>query len=282
MNSNFINEISTTYARCLARELLQPVFEVEQGNKDIIVPDEKRLIWEKTVADIYADGIKDGAKFRAPLCYDQENYGDLLIAFSALQWCIIEFKKDFPSRMSEKKKYFYTNPSEFQFTDSSSSVESKGINANEMFLSIVESIQNLEKKRGDNEKREPHFLVYAPSPGKEVRSHKDLLAQFYWGDWSKCLNDIEIKVEDIPQACSSYEDFTKYAGCVRLAKSGDFAIEQDDEGGGYLADLSLVVGINSGNEISHLSTLNDFLVMQRLIATPKKSLVRRLSPGPGG
>lgn len=282
MNPNFINEISTTYARCLARELLQPGFEVEQRNKQITGPREKRLIWEKTVADIFADGIKDGAKFRAPLSYEQENYGDLLIAFSALQWCIIEFKKDFPSRMSERDKYFYTSPNKFEFTAPPSLVESKGRNANEMFLSIVESIKNLEKKRQNNEKREPHFLVYAPSPGKEVRSHADLLAQFYWGSWSEGLNDIRIKVEDIPQACSGYEDFTKYAGCVRLAKSGDFAIEEDGKGGGYLADLSLVVGINSGNEISHLSTLNDFLVMQRLIASPKKSLSPRLLPRPGG
>ena len=251
---------------------------MEQRNKKITGPREKRLIWEKTVADIFADGIKDGAKFRAPLSYEQENYGDLLIAFSSLQWCIIEFKKDFPSRMSEKDKYLYTNPDKYELQNPSLLAESKVRNEKEMFSSIVKNIKNLEIKRGKDEKnmkREPHFLVYAPSPGKPVKSHTDLLAQLYWGSWAGNLDDVNLGIADIPQACSSYEEFTKYAGCVRLAKSGVFTIEEDEGGGGYLEDLALVVGINTDNEISHLSTLNDFLVMQRVIASPKTG------PSPG-
>lgn len=272
-----LDNLYDVYETCRHERLTFPPFPLaaNTGNEA-----KKEVSWEKTIELLYTHGIEGHAKFIAPLDHEQENYGDLLIAYNNMRWALIEFKKNNEDRSKERKKYVSTNPEKYLKYKDKSWIEVK--HEKKMFETIVEGVRlgqismHAADWRGVNP--EPHFFIFSPKPSQRIRRFEDLEASLYWGAWTEKLQAgvkrqlryIPIGVQDIPEASATYADFVRYAACIKLAKSGKFPLAADADGdgngdGAQLEDLSLVIGLTTDRRLGHVSTLDAFLTEQKRV-----------------
>ena len=248
-----------------------------------IPPAEKeQRYWEKTIEALYASTNRGRLQYAAPLAHHQEDYGDLLVAYNNMQWALIEFKQDISGRGKERAKYVRTYQEKYVGDTSRPAVMAE--HEKTMFEAFVTHIGDGELVELNGKqvvKREPHFFIYGPAASQSLTEFNQLRGSLYWGawatkfqeEWTKIqLKDIEVEPDCIPNLSASYEEFIQYAGCIKLAKSGVFSVsERDDGSAGGLADMSLVVGL-MGREVTHVCTLHNFLLAQKLIAEHRPDL----------
>lgn len=268
-----IDKLYETYHQCRQERLTSPDFPLD------VQADGKaghRLYWEKTIAAMYMKGVEGDARFAAPLAHTQEDYGDLIIAYESMAWALIEFKKDTEDRARERDKYVLTNPEKYTKDSEKTPLAIK--HEQDMFQCFVDNIgagEAVDLPGGSKRKREPHFFIFSPPKSKKIEELDDLRGMLYWGAWANKnqpagktgLADIPVSPKDIPKLCARYAEFVRYAGCVKLAKSGDFTVADGEDGaGGKLVDLSLVVGLRFDEAgkalLGHVSTLEAFLAAE--------------------
>lgn len=238
--------------------------------------------WEKTIEALYASATRGQQLFAAPLAHHQEDYGDLLVAYSNMQWALIEFKQDISGRGSERDKYVRTHPGKYASDTSRPAIMAE--HEKTMFEAFVTHIgdgEQIELNGKKVVKREPHFFIYGPTASQSLTDFSQLRGSLYWGAWATKyhqewadiqLENIDVTPAHIPDLSASYEEFVQYAGCIKLAKSGVFSVsERDDGSAGGLVDMSLVVGL-TGREVTHVCTLHNFLLAQNLLAEHRPDL----------
>jgi hypothetical protein len=247
--------------------------------------------WEKTIEALYASATREQLQFAAPLAHHQEDYGDLVAAYSNMQWALIEFKQDISGRHAERAKYVRTHPEKYAGNPSRPAIMAE--HEKTMFKAFVTHIghgKQIELGGKLAVKREPHFFIYGPAASQSLRNFTQLRGNLYWGAWATKgqeawtkiqLEDIDVNPAHIPDLSASYEEFVRYAGCIKLAKSGVFSVSEPSDGGASgLADLSLVVGL-TGREVTHVDTLHNFLLAQKLIAEHRPDLAPQPPSSPG-
>ncbi|MEJ7806892.1 MAG: hypothetical protein WKG03_13350 [Telluria sp.] len=272
-----LDTLYQTYSDCRERRLGALVYanQTPPAEKD-------ERYWEKTVEALYASANRGQLQFAAPLAHHQEDYGDLLVAYSNMQWALIEFKKDISGRGSERDKYVRTNPQKYARDTSRPAIMAE--HEKMMFEAFVTNIGDGEQiELGGKQvvKREPHFFIYGAPASQPLTNSSQLRGSLYWGAWATNykqewttieLKNIDVTPAQIPELSASYEEFVKYAGCVKLAKSGVFSVSETDDGsaGGWV-DMSCVVGLTNG-EVKQVCTLDNFLLTQKLIAEHRLDL----------